>query len=964
MLTYDIVMYTEGLGFNGDSLNEKALGGSETAFIEVAKQLRKMGHDVIVYCRCDRTGIYDGVSFQDISDFEAWVVLGECDIFIASRFYHVFPQISNAKLKVLWNHDILTEQSSFGIMGAVYSFNYMYVLSEFHKKQYIETNPDFEPLIKLNTNAVDFNMIKKSCEGVEKKHKIMFTSRPERGLYQALDIFEALGDKELEFLACNYETVDDPDVKRIEELCGEKMHDLHKKGFKVKLGRFTKADLYKEIAESKAVIYPTNFPEISCISAMEAQACGTIFMTTKDFALPETVGYPCIPQVDEEKNYRVENYNALFGEALQNVLSDEKIRDDLEQKGLKHVAKYTWENVANTFIEDATEYFTKRSSNKKDMLERFIVDSDLELAREYATKFLPDELPRIDNMLRFVDGKADYKELYENEETHEQIDIDPDEKPNPRFKWLAKQLEKHSCKNYLDYACHMGKSCFDVNVLQPDIKVTGYDISETAIKKAKDRIDKYATKKENLEFICNEPLSEQQYDAIFFGEFLEHGLNPGAKIDELEEYVKDGGRIFFTVPRGAWEWISRDKNMKQNAYYHVQGFDKKDLKNILRNKKELKITSICCGSSLEGRFVGNYLVEYTKDGSKCEGRDVDRKAFTNRPYQSITACMIVKDAEKEIEKCLDSFYKEVDDIIIVNDHSKDDTVKRALKYPRVQVFDLDKTITEPDLAGFAYGRNFGLDKATGKWIFWIDSDEEILNFKNVRQFLDTEFINTYVIYQHHAQFDSFIKADVPNRIFRRGTGKFYGYIHEQAQSVDDINKPIIPALIMEDVNIINLGVIDEKRRRAKALDRNLPLLHKDVLENVDKMRKAGKPIRKLSIILTMRDFVNRIKWAAEKVGTYKTKDADQISMPQIIKLYNNYFKDEKDPVYKKLSSEIYQEALYLTETGVELNYYIHISKENVNLEDVSLRKLRCLEGELPDILENLKENGIKKLKSL
>ena len=46
---------TTGLKFNGHTVNEKALGGSESALIYMARETAKLGHDVTVYCAVSYT---------------------------------------------------------------------------------------------------------------------------------------------------------------------------------------------------------------------------------------------------------------------------------------------------------------------------------------------------------------------------------------------------------------------------------------------------------------------------------------------------------------------------------------------------------------------------------------------------------------------------------------------------------------------------------------------------------------------------------------------------------------------------------------------------------------------------------------------------------------------------------------------------------------------------------------------
>jgi len=84
----------------------------------------------------------------------------------------------------------------------------------------------------------------------------------------------------------------------------------------------------------------------------------------------------------------------------------------------------------------------------------------------------------------------------------------------------------------------------------------------------------------------------------------------------------------------------------------------------------------------------------------------------------ISACIVVKNGEKFIEKCLDSIKNVVDEIIVVDDYSLDKTVGICKKFTeKVHLNDSGGHI-EPN-------RTFALEKATGDWILVIDADEEL-----------------------------------------------------------------------------------------------------------------------------------------------------------------------------------------------------------------------------------------------
>lgn len=83
---------------------------------------------------------------------------------------------------------------------------------------------------------------------------------------------------------------------------------------------------------------------------------------------------------------------------------------------------------------------------------------------------------------------------------------------------------------------------------------------------------------------------------------------------------------------------------------------------------------------------------------------------------TISLCMIVKNEENTLSRCLDSVRDAVDEIIIVDTGSTDNTKKIARRYTsRVYNF---KWIND-----FSAARNFAYSKATKDYIMWLDADD-------------------------------------------------------------------------------------------------------------------------------------------------------------------------------------------------------------------------------------------------
>ena len=82
----------------------------------------------------------------------------------------------------------------------------------------------------------------------------------------------------------------------------------------------------------------------------------------------------------------------------------------------------------------------------------------------------------------------------------------------------------------------------------------------------------------------------------------------------------------------------------------------------------------------------------------------------------ISLCMIVRNEEAVLARCLDSIRDEVDEIIIVDTGSSDNTKEIAARYT-------DKIYDFKWIDDFAAARNFSFSKATMEFAMWLDADD-------------------------------------------------------------------------------------------------------------------------------------------------------------------------------------------------------------------------------------------------
>ncbi|KAB1434234.1 glycosyltransferase family 2 protein [Candidatus Galacturonibacter soehngenii] len=98
---------------------------------------------------------------------------------------------------------------------------------------------------------------------------------------------------------------------------------------------------------------------------------------------------------------------------------------------------------------------------------------------------------------------------------------------------------------------------------------------------------------------------------------------------------------------------------------------------------------------------------------------------------TISLCMIVKNEEDVIERCLNSVSPFVDEIIVVDTGSTDKTKELVTKFTE-KIYDFKWT------DDFSAARNFAFDKATMDYILWLDADDIILP-KDCDKFLKLKY---------------------------------------------------------------------------------------------------------------------------------------------------------------------------------------------------------------------------------
>lgn len=135
----------------------------------------------------------------------------------------------------------------------------------------------------------------------------------------------------------------------------------------------------------------------------------------------------------------------------------------------------------------------------------------------------------------------------------------------------------------------------------------------------------------------------------------------------------------------------------------------------------------------------------------------------------ISLCMIVRDEEAVLARCLDSVKGLADEIVIVDTGSADGTAELARRYT-------DNVFFFPWQDDFSLARNEAFSHASGEYLLWLDADDvvERTDFSALRAFLEREMPDMVACF--------YLSGDLVyerERFLRRDKNyRFAGRVHE------------------------------------------------------------------------------------------------------------------------------------------------------------------------------------------
>lgn len=340
-----IVLADDGVVFDGKSLDGKAAGGGETAFVRLAEAFAAQGHDVTATARGAGSLRHRGVDWVPLGE----AVPGKADLFVANRSAHLLALGGDARRRFFWLHN-----------DARYLAKPRYVLrmlrhrSElvFVSNAHLRTAPWWLPararhVIPLGLDA----SFRQETERTPPPPLALYAANPLRGLSMLAPLWQSEIAPQVPAARLQVHTglglYGTPPKPRTAAAMQEAIDAARAAaGEQLTLGDLIDhAQLVATLRRARVYLYPGDPTETFCLSVAEAQAMGVPCVVLRNGALPERV-------VDGVTGFVVDG-PASFADAARRLLIDDALWTAQHRACLASQGKRSWDDMAQDFARKA-----------------------------------------------------------------------------------------------------------------------------------------------------------------------------------------------------------------------------------------------------------------------------------------------------------------------------------------------------------------------------------------------------------------------------------------------------------------------------------------------------------------------------------------------------------------------------------------------------------------------------------
>lgn len=268
--------------WDGVTYRAQFCGGSETAAIELAENMKKLtGRRVIVFNHRDIPITFNGVEYQPIQKIPEYFSAHKPWLHIAWRH--------NIKLTdahtILWCHDLFTPGAE-----NIQNYNWHACLTQFHKRFTMAKVGIPESKIWVTRNGLDPK--KFDTPVIEKDPNLfVFSSSPDRGLDRAILVLDKARETYPDIKLRVHYGIEHLDKYGLTDLRLKLKAMMDARPWIEYIGKTSQSDLIKSFKQAAYCVQPSDFIETSMISAMERLACGVYQIIRNVGAVQDTLKY-------------------------------------------------------------------------------------------------------------------------------------------------------------------------------------------------------------------------------------------------------------------------------------------------------------------------------------------------------------------------------------------------------------------------------------------------------------------------------------------------------------------------------------------------------------------------------------------------------------------------------------------------------------------------------------------------
>ncbi len=246
---------------------------------------------------------------------------------------------------------------------------------------------------------------------------------------------------------------------------------------------------------------------------------------------------------------------------------------------------------------------------------------------------------------------------------------------------------------------------------------------------------------------------------------------------------------------------------------------------------------------------------------------------------SLSLCMIVRDEEEMLPRCLAAVGPAVDEIVIVDTGSKDRTIEIAREF--------DAKVIEREWTGsFSDARNASFEAATGDWIIYLDADEVLVaeDVERLRALTGRVWREAFYLVETSYTGELGAGGAVTNTTLRvlrnRPHYRFEGRLHEQVAQ----HLPLysVGRIELSSVRIDHYGYLSVVRDAKEKSRRNLELLKAQQAESAPSAFTHFNLGTEYTVIGDHKSALTELERAWDLVQAGGEQDSDYV--PSLFKL--------------------------------------------------------------------------------